>query len=208
MLKPRCRIPAWTSVTVHSRQHLAVGDGRLVERRAVRRSGRPRSRSSAVSETAIVTAEDRVRGERHDRAAAAGEVAPRRPDVAGLLRQPAEPVRDLRLVLGRCPPVRLAVGGDRALQVAVADAGRGDFAPGVVGRGRLGQLEDRLPGRDRAGLVVHPVAGLAGAEQRRRGHLRIVEAETRRSAWNAAANSPRGEQVRTAVEEEPAPRRG
>ena len=84
---------------------LAVGDRRLVEPQRVvdvdavrgeRRRERDRDRDP----------EDRVRRDGEMAAAAPGEVAPRGPDVAGLLRQPAEPVRDL----APCPA---AAPGDR-----------------------------------------------------------------------------------------------
>ena len=80
-------------------------------------------------------------------AAAAREVALRGAGVAGLLVEPAEAAGDLGLVLGRRPAVRLAVGGDRAVQVAVADARGRDVPPRRVGRRRLGQLEDGRPAR-------------------------------------------------------------
>jgi len=47
----------------------------------------------------------------------------------------------------------------------------------VIGRGRLGQLEDRLPGPDRRVLVVHPVARLGHPKQRGGRDLGIVEAD-------------------------------
>jgi hypothetical protein len=79
---------------------LALGDERLVElervvdAEAVGGEGR-RERDGNRDP------QDRVRGDGEMAAAAAGEVPPRGADVAGLLRQPAEAVRDVALVLER-----------------------------------------------------------------------------------------------------------
>ena len=161
----------------------------------------PFAASAAASETAIVIPRIAYVAIGEMAAAAAGEVAPRRPDVARLLRQPAEPVRDLRLVLRRRPAIRLAVGRDRPVQVAVADPGRRDVPPGRVGGRRLGQLEDRLPGPDGAVLVVHPVAGLGHPEEGRAGDLGIVEADDALVGGERLGVVPGLEQRRSLVEE-------
>ena len=84
------------------------------------------------------------------------------------------------LVLARRSLVGLAIGVDGAGQVAVADAGRRDVAPGRVGERVLGQLEQRLPGLDRRRLVVEAVVDLAQAEQRGPGERRVVEPDDAR----------------------------
>ena len=95
---------AWScrSVTVQSRQTSPAATSRLVESGAGRRSPPARPRTSR-SATRPRQAEDHVRGNGIALPPAAREVPPRRPDVARLLGQPAEPVGDLGLVVRRAP---------------------------------------------------------------------------------------------------------
>jgi len=58
--------------------------------------------------------------------------------VAGLLVEPTQAPGDLGLVFGRSPAVRFSIGGDRAVQIAVADPRGRDVSPRGIGRGVLG----------------------------------------------------------------------
>ena len=163
-------------MTVHSRQYSPAATAGLVELesavepRAFDREHRRRARRSTYRD-------DRRHRERDQRAvtAAAREVALGRAGVAGLLGEPAQPVRDLRLVLRRGPAVRLAVRAHRRPQGAHPDAGGREVPPRPIGGRGLAQLDDRLPVGDRAVLVVQAVARLAQPEQRRGRDGRVVE---------------------------------
>ena len=108
---------------------LARGHSRLVELEPLVQEPGPRSANSAVSETIVVTAMMSSVSVNRGRRPAPGEVALRRPTVAGLLAQPAEPVGDLGLVLVRGAAIGFAVGVERAVEVAVADTRRRDVPP-------------------------------------------------------------------------------
>ena len=155
---------------------LALGHGALVERERLEQAAAVAD--MAMNETTTVIPMT-IQGTGNGRpgAPAAGEVATRRADVARFLGQPAEPGRDLRPIGRGRPALGLAIGRDRPVQVALADARRSDLAPGPVGARRLWQLEDRLPGRDRLALAIEPVERLPEAQQRRRRHRRVVEAD-------------------------------
>ena len=135
-------------------------------------------------------------------AAAAREVALRGPGVAGLLGQPAEPAGDLGLVLGRRPAVGLAVGVDRAVQVAVADARRRDVPPGRRrSRASRGSSRTAVQRRDRLGLVVEPVVRLAEPEQGRRRDRRVVEADDAIEVPAGVGEIAGGEQLAATLEQ-------
>ena len=110
-------------------------------------------------------------------ATTAGEVSPRPVDVAGLLGQPAESVRDLGTVGGGRPPFGLTVGADRGLEIPFADVGGRDVAPGRVRRRRLPDLQDGLPGRQGGAVLAHPEPGLAEPEQCGGRDRRVVETD-------------------------------
>jgi hypothetical protein len=165
---------------------LAPRDGRLVELKQLRDLlaaaclGRERDEDGH--------ADDQPReGEPSAGAAALGEVAAGRAGVAGLLRQPAEAVRDLGSVGGRCPALGFPVCRDRSLEVTVPDPSRSDVAPRGVRRRCIRQLEDRFPGADGGRVVIEAVEGLAEPQERRaansgigrRGHTAVLGCRVR-----------------------------
>ena len=98
----------------------ATAEGRaLAEDRVDRRTGR-------------ADGDDRVGHPRRVRGvctARAVELAPRCEVVAGLLEQPGDAVGDRTALGGRRTAIRLAIGGYRALEVAVTHELLGDAAP-------------------------------------------------------------------------------
>ena len=126
--------------------------------------------------------DDRAQGDedhrdRDERAIAttACEVAPRRAGVAHLLGQPAEPVRDLRLVFHRGAAIGLSIGVDGAGQVTVADPGGRHVPPRRIAGRRLSDLDRGLPRRDGRRVVTESIAGLAQPEQCRGRHGGVIE---------------------------------
>ena len=91
----------------------------------------------------------------------------------------SQPRRDAISALsgGWRPLVGLAIGDDRALEVARAHLRRGDVAPGKVRRRVVGQARGLLPGLEGLPVVVEPVERLAEADHRRSGDGDVVEAD-------------------------------
>ena len=126
-------------------------------------------------EQADADGDDRVGDERgvgRVRAARPVELASRGEVVAGLLEQPGDPVRDRPALGGRRTPVRLAVRGDRPLQVAVTDQLLGD-APPAEPRGRAAGVRRGLPRDLGAGLVVRAVSRRPGQQPGLTRHVRV-----------------------------------
>ena len=106
-----------------------------------------------------------------------GEVPVRGARVAGLLGQPAEARRDLRLVIGRRAAVSLAIGLHRRGQLAGSHPYAGEIAPRRVGGWVLAQPDHGLPRGCCLALVVEAVQGIAVAEQRGPGDRRVLVAD-------------------------------
>ena len=117
---------------------LGVDEVRLPERADAAPEEAARPECGALAEGEIRNEEadadddDRVRDERRVRrvgASRAVELPARREVVAGLLQEPGDPVGDRAALLWRSAAVCLAVRGDRAIEVPVADVLLGRAAP-------------------------------------------------------------------------------
>ncbi len=98
--------------------------------------------------------------------AASGKVVP------GLLEQPRDPVGDRPAFGGWRAPVGLSVGGDRLLEVAVANVLLGGAAPAEP-RARAAGIGGLGPRDQRPWLVVGPVARGPDQEPRLAGNLAL-----------------------------------
>ena len=123
------------------------------------------------------------------------------------LRQPAEPVRDLGLVLGRRAAIGLAIGIDRAREVASRTRAAAMFRQAAYVDGVSRSSRTASQAATRRALVVEAVAGLAEPEEGRGGDRRVVEADDPPVAIAAARKSPDSRSSPAAVEERRAPRR-
>ena len=165
---------------------LALGDQEAVDE--VLLPDRANAAPEHATAKGLAVAQDRVdreqrRADRDDRVghpwrvggvrtARAVELAPSCEVVAGLLQQPRDAVRDLAALRSRRTPIRLAIGGDRSLEVAVTHELLGDTAPSQPRAGSLG-VGRLLPCRERSRLVVGAVAGGADRHPRVAGQRRV-----------------------------------
>ena len=107
----------------------------------------------------------------------AAEVPACRALVAQLLAEPAEPGGDLGLGIPGSTAIGLPVGVQGAPEIALADAGGGQLAPGDPAQGRVGRLRGQPPRLDRGVVLVHPVTALGKPEQRGNVEIRVTVAD-------------------------------
>ena len=170
-MKARCSDAEVQEHAGHQPVPLALGDGRGVE--PARRHQLPRAAHDVERATlrGEIGHEDDDVGEDEAPghvgriggicATRAVELATRGEVVARLLEQPGDAVGDRAALLLGCPPIGFAIGGDRFLQVAVADVLFGDRTPGVPGavarRGRRRSARRRArPPRRPSGTARSP----------------------------------------------------
>ena len=140
-----------------------------------------------------------VAGVRRVGAAGAVELAPRLEVMARLLQEPGDPVGDRAPFRGRRSPIGLAIRRDRLLEVPIADGLLGRAPPAEPGAAAAG-IAGRSPRRQRAGLVVDPVARGPGEHQRFAGNLGVRMAGQRLEDADRGLGVPGVEQAPTLVD--------
>ena len=119
--------------------------------------------------------------------------------MARLLQEPGDAVGDRTSFRGRRSPIGLAIRRDRLVEVPIANGLLGRAAPAEPGAAAAG-VAGRSPGRQRAGLVVDPVARGPGEHPRLAGNLGVRMSGQRLEDPDRRLGIPGVEQAATLLE--------
>ncbi len=161
---------------------VAVGDVDLVELQLIEKLARRVTERSAVASTHGRERDHDGDGDheighegRQGVATAPGEVAARGLGVACFLVEPAQTRGYLGPIFAWGAPLALAVGLERAREVAFADQCRGHLAPGSIDDRGVAESGRLLPRLARLDLAIQPIQRVAGSKEPCRRNIPIAE---------------------------------